>query len=663
MAATKFTSCGWLNSYTRIGFLFFVAGIVYVQVDMPIPMVEVRLRKSAALKARLRASQTSQDSESSPSFDPNANPTMDSYTSSDGLKALTSEQLLKTTASDPPAAIPDYPPTDSSLSRAYVSAATGEPVPGLRHGNQSTALDLSTATALNISLTGSSVSPVDVAAGLGSPDDISLQKEDTVSAVDVAAGLGSPNNISLQKEDTVSATDVAAGLGSPDSIPVQKEDTVSATDVAAGLGSPDSILVQKEDTVSAPEQEASSLTDLIPRASPLPASASPNVPPPYLASPILPAEVAVSLDGSEGNPPTFPVVALPTTSRADSSVSPADVVSDPVIPITPDLSTVGANSASLTDRPADLAVPPSTEGANPATANSAEAARLAEPQGSLPPSAEPSQSPEEPTPTAPSTDSAMGGPKDAVVIPGSSAAPAMHSVEQIPRGGVPTSVCGGMPCSNGTCNPEQQRCDLGWVGSAEEAKALGCPGGKRAAGHLTTCEVLPPPGLTAAYSTYCWGGCSGRGVCHLGFCRCNQGFWGVDCSLSFGDGVGVADAQASGGPTMDDADVHRTMDAADVHSTMDDADVHRTMDAADVHRTTDDADVHRTMDAADVHRTMDAADVHSTTDDADVHSTTDDVDAHSTTNDVDVIEYSELLNAILFLCFSSHLRRPFLTFH
>ncbi|KAK3253646.1 hypothetical protein CYMTET_37107 [Cymbomonas tetramitiformis] len=35
-------------------------------------------------------------------------------------------------------------------------------------------------------------------------------------------------------------------------------------------------------------------------------------------------------------------------------------------------------------------------------------------------------------------------------------------------------------------------------------------------------------------SRTCLGDCSSRGMCHNGFCQCNHGFWGVDCSISWG---------------------------------------------------------------------------------------------------------------------------------
>jgi hypothetical protein len=60
----------------------------------------------------------------------------------------------------------------------------------------------------------------------------------------------------------------------------------------------------------------------------------------------------------------------------------------------------------------------------------------------------------------------------------------------------------------------------------------------------------------------CWSGCNGRGRCRAGWCQCEPGYWGVDCSLSLAPsqqpgpessatphGVGQDDVHLDGSPS------------------------------------------------------------------------------------------------------------------
>ncbi|KAK3265722.1 hypothetical protein CYMTET_25621 [Cymbomonas tetramitiformis] len=103
----------------------------------------------------------------------------------------------------------------------------------------------------------------------------------------------------------------------------------------------------------------------------------------------------------------------------------------------------------------------------------------------------------------------------------SAATAASTQDESVAGAGVQMVQCGGKPC-NGTCNAELQRCDTGYYYGERcprEEKYCFLPRGKYGP-------------FTEPYSTFCYGDCSLQGTCENGFCRCNPGYWGVDCGLS-----------------------------------------------------------------------------------------------------------------------------------
>ena len=60
------------------------------------------------------------------------------------------------------------------------------------------------------------------------------------------------------------------------------------------------------------------------------------------------------------------------------------------------------------------------------------------------------------------------------------------------------------------------------------------PGRGRPAAHCNCHEGRDGEFCEEAVLMACLNQCNGRGVCHFGFCRCDPGWYGIDCSLHQG---------------------------------------------------------------------------------------------------------------------------------
>jgi hypothetical protein len=94
----------------------------------------------------------------------------------------------------------------------------------------------------------------------------------------------------------------------------------------------------------------------------------------------------------------------------------------------------------------------------------------------------------------------------------------------------------------GTCNEELGRCDCPWnmTGDAcnEHNPAGFCLRRSDGAGFVNTCTDGDP--------SLCLNACNKRGQCKGGFCHCSPGFFGTDCSLSYGKGSSIQILQGQG---------------------------------------------------------------------------------------------------------------------
>ena len=75
------------------------------------------------------------------------------------------------------------------------------------------------------------------------------------------------------------------------------------------------------------------------------------------------------------------------------------------------------------------------------------------------------------------------------------------------------------------------------------------------------CEPISPRSVD---STFCLNQCFGRGACESGYCRCDRGFHGADCSLDSAGSIRLPTAATAVAKTL----ANTSGTAVDIHSTV-----------------------------------------------------------------------------------------------